>query len=321
MNLDIRPFDYSDSDYRQAVNVYNTVWTDHHDTVDLWRHFDEKRVPGYVLKRYVAEQGGKVVGVATAGQSPSSFEPGKFWTHFFVDPHSRCRGVGGTLFNHLLSELTLDEPKKLTTWTTEDQVEGIRFLCNRGFQQVMRFPESELNLKTFDPAPFAGKVARVQNSHLQVRTYAELRQGDPEHRTKLYETFWEIVRDVPSPDPFTPYSQEVWEERTFTNPYLLEDGWLVAVDNGQYVGLTQLYVNSGNPKILETGLTGVLRSHRRMGIATALKVLAIQYAIAQGYERIRTDNEENNPMYQINLALGFRPRPAGLDFVRHLEKH
>ena len=67
---------------------------------------------------------------------------------------------------------------------------------------------------------------------------------------------------------------------------------------------------------MDTVFTGVVRSHRRRGIAKALKVLAIDYAHRQGYQLIKTDNEEHNPMFQINLALGFQPEPAILFFQK-----
>ena len=72
----------------------------------------------------------------------------------------------------------------------------------------------------------------------------------------------------------------------------------------------------GVPRIF--GLTGVLRSHRRRGIATAVKLPTIDFARSVGARYISTDNEENNPMYQLNLKLGFRPMPAWLDFEKHL---
>ena len=33
---------------------------------------------------------------------------------------------------------------------------------------------------------------------------------------------------------------------------------------------------------------------------------------------IETDNEENNPMYQINLKLGYEPLPAWVDYEKKL---
>ena len=66
------------------------------------------------------------------------------------------------------------------------------------------------------------------------------------------------------------------------------------------------------------GMTGVLRSHRRKGIATALKLQGIEYAKQNGIKYLKTENEENNPMYQINLKLGFRPQRTWTDFEKQL---
>lgn len=38
----------------------------------------------------------------------------------------------------------------------------------------------------------------------------------------------------------------------------------------------------------------------------------IQSAIDYGAKTLITDNEENNPMYQINLKMGFETKPAWL---------
>ena len=81
-----------------------------------------------------------------------------------------------------------------------------------------------------------------------------------------------------------------------------------------------LWINPANHKKLETGLTGVLRSHRRKGLALAMKLHVIRFAQEFGAEVIETENEENNPMYNINMLLGFQPRPAWLDFLKKMEE-
>jgi hypothetical protein len=37
-----------------------------------------------------------------------------------------------------------------------------------------------------------------------------------------------------------------------------------------------------------------------------------------GAKFIETNNEEHNPMYQLNLQLGFQPQPADLDMEKVL---
>ena len=61
---------------------------------------------------------------------------------------------------------------------------------------------------------------------------------------------------------------------------------------------------------LETHVTGVHPTWRRHGVATALKTTAVNAAVAMGFRQIDTFNEEDNPMLQLNLALGFRSTTA-----------
>ena len=105
----------------------------------------------------------------------------------------------------------------------------------------------------------------------------------------------------------------------FGHPRFIPEAYFIAVDQGEYVGLSELSHDLAQRDRLNTGFTAVARSHRRRGIATALKVCAIAYAQRHGYMAIKTGNEENNPMLAINLTLGFTPQPAWLDFQKIIE--
>ena len=213
-----------------------------------------------------------------------------------------------------LTLLAALQPVKLVSHTRENRKRSMRFLENRGFRVTMRAPVSRLFSASFDPQPFAEKVNRVRDSGIAIKTIAELGQEDPDWERKTYELEWECLQDVPSTDPLTKRSFEQFKKGTLGSPNLLPDAWFVAIDGSRYVGLSVLWRNLSTDSLLETGLTGVVRSHRRRGIATAMKVRAIQYAQAHGNAVVETDNEENNPMFQLNLQLGFEAQPAYLHY-------
>lgn len=314
----IRPFAYTDEAYRKAVAISNAIDPDSPDSVTGWKHWDENREPQYLFRRYVAERQGQVVAIGAYGHTPWSYQPDKYFVNVMVHPQAQGRGIGGAFYDFIMGCLARLKPAKLISYTRENRPLATRFLETRGFKPVMRVEVSRLESANFDSLRYAAKLERVQASGIKIKTLAELMVEDPEWKQKTYEVEWHCLQDVPSVDEFTRRSMDAFEKQTLQHPCLLPDAWFIAVDRDRYVGLSVLWRNLATDKLLNTGLTGVLRSHRRRGIATALKVKAIQYAQAHGNAAIDTDNEENNPMFQLNLDLGFRPQPAFVDYMKEI---
>lgn len=316
--LHVRRFRYDDADYEAAVDIENAIYPEHPQHADSWRYWDSNREAKYLWRRYMGELDGKIVAAAELGHTSWSYQPGKFYVSVAVHPRYQKRGIGSAVYDYLMDEVRLLEPTKLVSHAREDHTDSLSFLEKRGFKPVLRMPTSRLTVAEFDAAPFQEKVARVLQSGVAIKTMAQLKNEDPNWKRKLYELEWECLQDVPTPDPLTRRSLEQFERMTLNNPRILPDAWFIAVDGERYVGLSVLWRNPADKRLLNTGLTGVVRSHRRRGIATALKVQAIEYAKQYGAEEIDTDNEENNPMFQLNIQLGFRPQPAFLDFEKQL---
>jgi GNAT superfamily N-acetyltransferase len=205
-------------------------------------------------------------------------------------------------------------PTKLIGSVREDFAEYREMLASTGFEIVMRFPRSELDLVTFDSSPYAGLVARIENE-LRVVQLSTLQAEHDDWMVRLEDMSWEIQQDIPYHGELI---REPMEEfaKMFEYENNITEGWFIAVDEAtnQYVGISSFWLSLTDAQKLYTGLTGVRRAHRRKGVATALKILAIRWAQARGCTVAETDNEENNPMYQINLKLGFRPIPAMVDY-------
>jgi GNAT superfamily N-acetyltransferase len=313
----IRPF--ATEDYEAALAVSNAVYSEYANTVEEWRYSDEHRDPKCYFARYVAERDGEIVAIGECGQNAGMFHPRKFFIGVTVHPDWQGQGIGTSLYDHISSTLETFSPLSFRASTRDAWSQSLNFLAARGYEERMRSWESRLDVAAFDPTPYGDPEARAVAGGIAFTTYDEL-VGDPERDRKLYELDLALSHDVPHPEPITPISFEFYAARVLHDPDLLPDGWFVAVDRatGQYVGMCQLWHSQASDD-LYNGLTGVLRSHRRRGIALALKLRSIAYAKTKGRPTIKTWNESNNrAMLSINEALGFVKQPAWIDFVKVL---
>jgi mycothiol synthase len=313
MSPTIRPFEKTDEEYRAIVDVFNANWPDEKSDPSSWRHRDRHRNPSRLFQRVVAEAEGGIVGYANYGESDWAYVPGKYFVDVEVSPDKQRKGYGAALYDHVVAALADRDPLFLTTDTREDKPDFIRFLTKRGFEPVMRYAASHLDPQTFDFERFEGVEKRVKESGIEIVNVPDLPARDPDWKRHWYDLEIECWMDVPLPEPPTAGRFEEFESR-FDSPNYDANAHFIAIDDGRYVGLTGMWISIAEKHKLYTGLTGVVRSHRRRGIATALKVNGIRYARDYGATVVETDNEENNPMYNLNLDLGFVPQPAWIDF-------
>lgn len=318
----IRHFEATQNDYTAVVAIDNAVWPVPGSTVAQRKHRDEAFDEEYFQQRMVAEARGEMVGVISMMEPFWSYRPGKYVFELDVHPAWERRGIGSALYARMqamLQERT-PAPALLVTNTREDKPQGIRFLQKRGFRQTMRWPVSEINPSTFDSTSFAERFERLRAGGTTLHTLAELQISDPLYKEKLYELEWEGTQDEPHPDTPTKMTFEQFVKSYFEIPGFLPEGWTIAVDGDQYVGMSELRKDLNDATRLQTGFTCTARSHRRRGLATAMKIRGLEFAKAYGAQVIRTGNEESNPMYQINLNVGFEPRPAWLAFEKKVEE-
>jgi GNAT superfamily N-acetyltransferase len=318
--IKIRAFEKNDNDYTAIVALENAVWPDYARTVEEQKHSDATRDSRYLFERFVVEVEGQIAASCIYCEPWWSIKPGKYYINISVHPQFRRRGIGRACYDHIVGELAERDPVLLTADTREDQTDALRFLAKRGFQQEMRFPTSHLDVPNFNPAPFAGLPDKMDKLGIEIVSLSQIQPVDPDWMRKLYDLTWELLQDVPSTDPLTRPTFENFQERTLGEPGFNPDSQFIALDGDRWVGLTALWIAAADPKKLYTGLTGVTRDHRRKRIATAIKVRAIEFSKEYGAHIIETDNEENNPMYQLNLRLGFEPQPAFIEFRKTLKE-
>jgi GNAT superfamily N-acetyltransferase len=239
----------------------------------------------------------QVVGYGVYGENAWSYQPGKYFIDIAILPEYQNRGLGTALYQHIfdtLSERT-PAPNLLTAGTREDRLEAIKFLRQRGFEAVMREPASALNVAAFEPERFVQALERVRQEGISIWSMSELKEQDPNWKRVWYDLELVINQDHPHADEGAALPFETFAS-FLDGPHVSTDAYFIAVDESretrQFVGLSGLSINWADPGIWCTEMTGVIRSHRRRGIAKALKVSAITFAKRQGgrviYNSIQT---------------------------------
>lgn len=231
-----------------------------------------------------------------------------------VDPEYQRRAIGTDLLKRLL-EVTGDETRVMMA-VSESSASGIAFAEHRGFRGHSRRYESELNLETFDPAPFAEARQVFDKSGIRFATLAD--EDTPQFRRRLFQLVERLKRDVPTPEPLPPGTYEEWERDWINVPFASPATFAVALVRGRPIALSYLVLEADGSGY--NWMTGVARAYRGRGLGLAVKVEALRLAKNLGVPFVRTNNDLTNvPMLAVNKRLGFQSRPGVIGFERILK--
>jgi len=309
------------ADYPVLVALNKASYPDYGETEEEWRHWDETwDHEKYFKSRVVAEDGGRVVGIGLVNHMRWAFVPTKYRIDITVHPEHRGRGHGGALYEALLDQVRARLGKTVAASAKESMADGVRFLTERGFREVKRDWESRLFVKGFDFARFAIADDRVAKQGIRITALADEMERDGSALQKAFELNEDCRMDIPSVDPPTRHTFEEFRRDEIDAPNALLDAFFIAIDtDGRYLGVSNMFRSLDNPSFLWQGITGVRRDARGKGIATALKLRTVRYAIDSGVEHIKTWNDvHNRPMLSINEAMGFVKQPAWISYEKDL---
>jgi mycothiol synthase len=323
----IRPHRFDDDDFRAHLEIHHLLWPEYPFSMGEWRHSIEgsRANSDFFSDWFVVEtEQEAVVAIGYLGEPPHAYSAGAYMMDIRVHPDSQRQGIGKVAYEYILATATgRGEPplRSLLSATRSNRPHSMRFLEQRGFRPVLVTNASELDVTAFDRSAYAPLFAELAEAGIRLVSGAELETEMPDRwRRKLWALHQTLMEDVPAVVPYTPISYEAYEATIIEHPSFYTDACFLALDGDDFVGMSYLRVRSEKPQELETGITGVLRDYRRRGIATALKVMAADFAHRYGAETIMTMNEEKNPMYQLNLQLGFTPLPTWITYKKEFGK-
>ncbi len=321
MNVTMREFDTSDADYEAWCAICNALNPDNVRTAEEMKDWEARREPRILVGKWFGVVDGEPVGVIEYSQMMWAYHPQKFSVYVGVVPAKQGAGIGQLLFDYLTEALAPHNPVSLRCNIRADWTRSVKFVACRGFAEDFRAWESRLDVTAFDPAPFAELRDKPLARGIIFKTAGQLKAEDSGFARKLWELDTELLLDVPSPEPITSLSFETFHRLFLESPSFLSEGVLFAVDGetNEYAGVSGVWKRQADNH-LDTGLTGVRRTYRRMGIAMALKLRVIEYARSIGCPVIRTDNATTNrPMLSINEALGFEKQPVWISLTKTIE--
>jgi mycothiol synthase len=304
--------DFGPADYQRLEEIYNANYPDYATSATEQRARDDSIDKSkYLLRRFVCLDKGTdaILGFGGIFNVLDMFHPRKFMVTIFVDPAYQRMRVGGAIFDRLLAELKGLDAEIAWTMNKEDLPLHREFFQRRGFLEKSRERESRLDLLAFKPEKFQEHLTRVVQQGITFITLAEELQRGEDSLRKLHGLVEHITADMPRPADYTPVAYDQWRTLLANSPRILPEGYAIAKDGPQYVGMSNLLRNEKKRRTLSQGDTGVRREYRGRGIATALKLKVIEFARENGYENIETWNDSTNAaMLAVNTKLGFKRR-------------
>ncbi len=332
MDFEIRPFHPVDEEYQACLAVQACYPEDRQDTLEEWKYVDKTARKDALCVRIVLALGGIIIGYGVVADPYwLDIEDRIQFGHTVHPDHEGLVVDRKPIHDHVeryVLSLISDRPIKiLLTNAREDDQIRVGWLTANGYRAVRRSPSSSLDVATFDFGKWAGCVENVEASGIEFFSRAYLQEHDPDWHAKLHEAWVEIKLDATTSNGERPIPVDEFD-KMLNNPVMCPETNLIAVDNGSpaascsgfgpYAGLT--FANPLLRNATDWGIrfTGIRRAWRHRGIATAIKLKSIAQARDMGCTRMKTSNEENNPMYGINLRLGFESAPAWVEYEKIL---
>lgn len=285
------------------IESWNMGWPGFPTSREEIEASDNTTPKGIILNRFVCDSHSSGPILASAVQTYWYKEPGQFQITPALNPET---GPYLETYKFLLDHIAQFGPKWVVSPSRTDLPRRSEALIALGFKELERSPVSRIMVDEFDflDAVEAQRIAEDQG--FRIVSFEELESEGFDWRPVLFAATNEMAMDIPTENPFEPFDQDE-EYREFANRDAYNPKLMHAVMDGDNIAAyTRIRQFKADPARAFTEFSGSRRDYRRRGLVKAVKAVSIQNAKEYGIKEILTDNLEKNPMFQINLELGFQ---------------
>ena len=308
----------SEAELAALARLENRNFPDEPTTAEVLQRRARERQSLCFAREEAVWSGNTMIGYGSLHRAWWLEQSGRYRIYISVDRDWQRRGIGTRIWQRLLSLAAATERIRwLESGAREDRPDALAFLKARGFVPEARIEKSELSLARFKFEDWLHARTAPAKAGAAIHSLGVAIDRYPDWQHRLWSLEQRLYQDVPATVPVRPPDFRHWLVQRLDSPGFNPATCWIACDQstGDWLGITDLVAIDGAAKGLDTGFTGIERIWRRKGLATALKLQAIEWACDERYEYIRTDNGSNNPMYRLNLKLGFTPRPAWISLI------
>lgn len=274
-----------------------------------WRNIPEH----HIIRRWILREDGDIVAVAVVFMERHE-DLNNGFARIHVRPDRRKRGLAKMIATPAFDAIEEGGRKSLIT-DTRDGAPWESKLAELGLKNAFQDKRSRLRIADLDWDLMDEWVERASQ---RASGYELLFLASPipeEHLERWCEVL-RVMETSPREDlefEFTTWTPEKWrdteEKNTRSGNRIM--GY-VAVDEatGDFVGLSEIIVQSHQPDLAWQGDTGVHPDHRNKGLGRWLKAATIQRVLDEHpeIERVDTFNAgSNEAMLNINIEMGYKP--------------
>lgn len=257
--------------------------------------------------------------VVSAFDMNSSHPVDNLTVEVVVDPTAEHLAVEGLALTDEIADRV--KPNSISVWTNDMRHERMKLIEDHGYHLVQTVPMTRMDLQSFEASPFAARRKAIADAGVRLTTVDQLEKEGFDWITSLYHATWEMVQDMPRTHDAVQPTLDQYREMLMNRSVYVKDLMFVAIADEKIVAYSRVTPAETMPHLARTGLSGTARDYRRKGIITALKVMAIETTRYRGYTLLQTDNDARNPMYRLNLELGFTNRWNFLQYEKKLVAH